>query len=585
MKQSTLNTVVLYDAATGQWLRFSSPIQVISAVNTREVLPALQLVEHMVDSKKLFAAGFLSYEAAPAFDTALVVKKTNGQFPLLWFGLYKKPSPFLLEKLRKDPVSYKTESWHSSVGFEKYKKTIRRIKNYISRGETYQVNYTHRLRTAFFGNELPFFVDLVSGAQTDYCAFLDIGRFAICSASPELFFHLNGDSLISKPMKGTVGRGRFEAEDIRQRQWLAASEKNRAENIMIVDMIRNDMGRIAETSSIRVKSLFDCERYPTLWQMTSTVTSKTKASIAQIITALFPCASITGAPKVSTMSIISKLESAPRRIYTGCIGYISPHRKALFNVAIRTVLIDKKNHIAEYGVGGGVIWQSKAAEEYKESMIKATALLRPDPEFSLLESFLWTPKKGYFLIGKHLNRLSVSATYFGFHAKMPSVRKKLDLFAQSLSLRPHKVRLLVARDGKITFEAIDLLKKAQSSPVLLKLALQPVDSLNRFLFHKTTNRRIYEQALADHTGCDDVLLFNERGEITETCTANIVVMKRGTLITPKKECGLLAGTFREHLLSQGKIQEKIIYLKDLKSAVNLYIINSVRKWRPAQIVR
>jgi para-aminobenzoate synthetase / 4-amino-4-deoxychorismate lyase len=581
MKQNTLNTVVLYNSATRQWLRFSSPKQVIKVSNIHDVVPALRHIEQLVETKGLYAAGFLSYESAPAFDEALRVKENDETFPLLWFGLYKKPCPIVLPFLHSSHPGYKTGAWRPSVRLGTYNKNISRIKKFISRGETYQVNYTFRLFAAFHGSEWPFFVDLVSGAQAGYPAFIDTGRFVICSASPELFFQLNDHILVSRPMKGTAPRGRFLLEDRQNRQWLADSEKNRAENIMIVDMIRNDMGRIANTGSVRVKSLFTCERYPTVWQMTSTVESLTRASIAEIFSALFPCASITGAPKVSTTNIISQLETSPRRIYTGCIGFIAPKRKAIFNVAIRTALIDRKNGSAEYGVGGGIVWQSDPDEEYKECLVKATGLLHPEPEFSLLESMLWTPGKGYFLLGRHLKRLSASIKYFGFYAKIPALKKSLESFAQSLAFQPHKVRLLVAHNGTTSCEAIKLNPTTLIKPVRLKIAYAPVNSADRFLFHKTTNRRVYEQAAAGRSGCNDVVLWNERGEITETCTSNIVVMKRGRFITPKTECGLLAGTFRAHLLARKKIHEGIITKDDLKSTEIFFIINSVRKWRHA----
>ena len=584
MKKNTLNSVVLYNSAAGQWLRFSSPQQIISTKVIQEVKPLLNYIENIVESKKLYAAGFLSYESAPAFDEALRVKKPDNAFPLLWFGLYKKPYPIVLQYPHVSRPGYKTGTWRPSVRFNTYKKNIRRIKNFIRRGETYQVNYTFRLATAFRGNEWPFFVDLVSGAQADYSAFIDTGRFVICSASPELFFQLNNHALVSRPMKGTAPRGRFLPEDEGKRQWLAASEKNRAENIMIVDMIRNDMGRIADTGSVRVANLFACERYPTVWQLTSTVESQTRASVAEIFSALFPCASITGAPKVNTTHIISRLETNSRRIYTGCIGYIAPGRKAQFNVAIRTALIDRKKKKAEYGVGGGIVWPSVDKEEYNECFVKAAVLLRPMPRFSLLESMLWTPANGYYLLQRHLKRLADSALYFGFTADIAAIRKKLGSFAQSLAPRPCKVRLVAAKNGKATCEAIRISSKPQHFPVHLKLSRAPVDSADCFLFHKTTNRCVYDQAAAGRSGCDDVLLWNEHGEITETCTSNIVVKRGNSLITPKQTCGLLAGTFRDHLLRKKIIREGIITKEVLASAEKIYCINSVRKWREAVLL-
>jgi para-aminobenzoate synthetase/4-amino-4-deoxychorismate lyase len=583
MKPTTLNTVILFDAVKKQWLRFASPKKIITVSNVIDVVPALHQLGQVVETKGLYAAGFLSYESAPAFDDALRVNKNEAAFPLLWFGLYDKPS-MVSPRMPESCPAYTVGAWQPSVRLSDYKKNIRRIKSFISRGETYQVNYTFRLRAPFHGNEWRYFFEFASAARAEYCAFIDTGRFVICSASPELFFHHNNRLLVSRPMKGTAARGRFTREDEQQRLWLASSEKNRAENIMIVDMIRNDMGRIADTGTIHVKNLFSCERYPAVWQMTSTVASKTRASVAEIFSALFPCASITGAPKVSTTRIIARLEKGPRRIYTGCIGYFAPKRKARFNVAIRTVLIDRKCNKAEYGVGGGIVWQSDPDEEYKECLVKASGLLYPEPEFSLLESILWRPGKGYFLLKRHLNRVLASAKYFGFYLQVPALQKRLGSLSQSLAPRPHKVRLLVARNGKITCGATVLSPAAFKEPVRLRLAHAPVDSAGRFLFHKTTNRRVYDRAAAGRSGCDDVVLWNESGEITETCTANIVVQKNGRLITPKTECGLLAGTFREHLLEKKTIREEIITTADLRSAEKIYIINSVRKWREAVLL-
>lgn len=348
---------------------------------------------------------------------------------------------------------------------------------------------------------------------------------------------------------------------------------------MIVDMIRNDMGRVAEIGSVRVPSLFDVERYPTLWQMTSTVTATTSASMDNIMAALFPCASITGAPKARTMQIIRDLETTPRRIYTGCIGFISPQGRAQFNVAIRTVLIDKQAGQAEYGVGSGIVWDSVNTEEYVECQIKAQVLTSNYPPFSLLETMLWTPDTGYFLLNYHLQRLQDSAIYFSIALAIEEVKNKLDALAISLPHKPHKIRLLVAQDGKITWEAKIL--DATKQPVKLSLAASPVDATNPFLYHKTTNRQLYDRARSASLDCDNVLLYNEQGEITETCIGNIVVQMHGELLTPPVKSGLLPGTFRAHLLAEGKITEQTIALEDLPKCDRIYVVNSVRKWREA----
>ncbi|HJS20221.1 MAG TPA: aminodeoxychorismate synthase component I, partial [Anaerolineales bacterium] len=338
------------------WLYFSEPFQMIIASTPQDVPGALNEVERLVEERGWHAAGFLSYEAASAFDSVLPSRSING-FPYLWFGLYSHPQSVDLPKPSHPKIAL---DWQPTVDRKSYDAAIDKIRDYIANGRTYQVNYTMRLQTDFDSSAWEFFLHLAQ-TQNEHAAYVDTGRYAICSASPELFFELNGGTITSRPMKGTIRRGRTTREDQAQAHWLKHSEKNRAENVMIVDMIRNDLGRIAKIGSVHVPELFTIERYPTLWQMTSTVTAQTTASITRIFSALFPCASITGAPKVSTMRMIHELETTPRRIYTGSIGYISQGRAAKFNVAIRTVLIDKQVQKAEYGVGGGIVWDSTSA--------------------------------------------------------------------------------------------------------------------------------------------------------------------------------------------------------------------------------
>jgi para-aminobenzoate synthetase/4-amino-4-deoxychorismate lyase len=461
---------------------------------------------------------------------------------------------------------------------------IDQIKELLAAGETYQVNFTFPLRAPFSSDPWQLFLGLAQDTPTGHAAFVGMERHSICSVSPELFFTLEGGHLLSRPMKGTAARGRTLAEDIARSEWLRESGKNRAENIMIVDMVRNDMGRIADVGSVRVSRLFEVERFSTLWQMTSTVESTTSASIADILTALFPCASITGAPKRRTMQIIASLESAPRRIYTGCIGFIAPERKAKFSVAIRTVLIDHEKREAEYGVGGGIVWESEPAEEYAECQTKGRVLTEQRPEFSLLETMLWTPGEGYFLLEHHLKRLHDSAVYFGFSLDLERADREIATLAATFPSVPHKVRLLAARDGGIACEASPISDESGSQGLRLRLAPNPVDSSNPFLFHKTTYRAVYEEARAACPECDDVLLWNEKGEITETTIFNVFVPVEGDIFTPPVECGLLPGVFRAWMLEQGTAREHVLTAEDLKRAGVFYVGNSVRKLRKARFL-
>ena len=392
------NTVLLKENEA--WCLFNDPQRVIYANTLNDVLPALREIEDLTQREHWHAAGFISYEAAPAFDKAHLTKPVTG-LPLLWFGLYPAPRPITLPK----PDSAKPNlSWLPTVDRDTYNTAIEKIKNYIAEGQTYQVNYTMRLLAEFNIDPWNFFLHLAQ-TQNNHAAYIDTGRYVIASASPELFFQLDGETITGRPMKGTVKRGRTTLEDQEKAEWLHKSEKNRAENVMIVDMIRNDLGRIAKTGSVNVPELFTTEKYPTLWQMTSTVQAQTEASLTKIFTALFPCASITGAPKVRTMQIISELETTSRQIYTGSIGYIAPNRKAKFNVAIRTALIDRQTQTAEYGIGGGIVWDSTSTDEYAEALLKARVLTEETPQFSLLETMLWTPEAGFFLREKHIARL------------------------------------------------------------------------------------------------------------------------------------------------------------------------------------
>ncbi len=409
------------------------------------------------------------------------------------------------------------------------------------------------------------FCALAQAQPGGYLAYIETGPYTLCSASPELFFTLDGEHLTCRPMKGTVRRGLTLAQDEAQAAWLQASIKNRAENVMIVDMIRNDLGRIARTGSVAVPHLFQAERYPTLWQMTSTVVAESDLPFQRILAALFPCASITGAPKPSTMRIIAGLENTPRHVYTGAIGFYAPGRQAQFNVAIRTVTIDHTADIAEYGTGGGIVWDSTARGEYDESLLKARLLTRRLPEFSLLETLLWQPESGIFLLDEHLLRLRDSAVYFNFPLDLEQAHRKLLAAAAALPGQPHRLRLLLDRHGATTIESTPLDPAALGTPqpdasaplVRLALAARPIDPADPFLYHKTTQRLVYQQALAESPGAEDVLLWNPNRQLTESTIANLVVRLNGELLTPPLAGGLLPGVYRSHLLRGGVIKEHL----------------------------
>lgn len=579
------------------WLSFQNPVEVLTARTPDEVFQCLEAIER----SGLWGAGFVSYEAASAFDDAL---KTHpaGRLPLLQFGLFQtlETHPGLRPPLHGR--GYQLGEWKPSVSRDEYTEAIALIKAHIAAGDTYQVNYTFRLNADFKGDPFGFFFELTAAQQGGYGAFIETDDFAICSASPELFFELKDGTITSRPMKGTLPRGLTFSKDWKNADALKNSAKDRAENIMIVDMIRNDIGRVANAGSVETLSHFDVEKYPTVWQMTSTVRGKLAPEpqnkecrisnyegMGRIFEALFPCASITGAPKAKTMEIIQGLEKSPRGIYTGAIGFIDPDGNAQFNVAIRTAVLDRSSGVMEYGIGGGIVWDSNSKDEYAEALSKAAILTKRMPDFQCLETMLWEDGE-IFLLERHLKRLTNSAKYFDFQIDLNEIRQKLDEFCRPRALTrrapgegpgPTKIRLLLSRDGTLDFQCLEL--SLTDGPVKLALAKEPVDSGDVFLYHKTTNRAVYEKAKLDFPDADDVLLYNERGEVTESCIANVVVELDGRKVTPSVECGLLAGTFRDELLARGEIEEGVVTLDDLKRADSIWLINSMRKWRPVLV--
>lgn len=561
--------------STSRCRRFRRPVRVYETRDPAEVRSLLGAIDAEVQRGYL-AAGYLAYEAASAFDPALKTHPPT-ELPVLWFGIYPSPE----EGEAESPDAYYTlDAWDSCVSAEDYRETVARLREWIAAGDTYQVNYTFPLRTAFRGSSLRWFFDLCEAQQADYCTHLNIGRFHLVSASPELFFELDGESLRTKPMKGTAPRGRFSEEDRANANALRASIKDRAENVMIVDLLRNDLGRISRTGSVCVESLFDIERYPTVWQMTSTITSQTAASVPSILAALFPSGSVTGAPKVRTMEIIREVERVPRGVYCGAVGWWGPERQASFNVAIRTAVVDTQGSSATYFVGSGITWDSSAEAEYEECLNKALILRQPDKPFALLESLLFDG--AYALLDLHLARLQESADYFGYPFDRGRVMCQLDAAARAYAGSALKVRLLLERAGSCHAESVPA---PETRCVRLGLATQAVDSQEVFLFHKTTNRAVYERARASCADCDDVLLWNERGEITESTVANVVLELDGSFITPPRTCGLLAGTFRAHLLATGRVSERVVTIEDLVRCTAIHLINSVRGWIPVEFVR
>ncbi len=561
-------------------LVFDRPLGIYSTTERAEVISILREAETASRSGR-WVALMLSYEAAPAFDRSF---KTHAPaaLPLVWAAVFDNPTQDnSILKFGND--AYRVDDWKPHVSQSQYHDTVNRIRELIAAGDTYQVNYTFPLASTFRGEPLSWYRDLCRAQGSDTCAYLNLGRYQVLSLSPELFFERTGDSVRAKPMKGTIRRGRWAAEDDEMAKRLALSAKDRAENVMIVDLLRNDLGKVSVTGSVRVSSLFDVEQYQTLWQMTSTVESTLRpdSTLIDLLAALFPCGSITGAPKIRTMGVIRELELQPRSIYTGTIGLVRPGGDCLFNVAIRTVVLDSETGEATFGVGGGITFDSIPEREYEECLVKSAFLSSAADSFQLLETMLLEEGR-FFLLDRHLDRLRASAKYFDFLYNEKQIRRELDAIAPSHSRDRWKVRLLLSKNGEIHLEPIELSHDAVGQ-WRVALAERPIDSADRFLFHKTTKRAVYDEAKAARPNCDDVILWNERGEITESTVANVVVSIEGQLYTPPVECGLLAGTFRAELLAEGEIRERVVRAEELQRSKEIFLINSVRRWTRARL--
>ena len=469
---------------------------------------------------------------------------------------------------------------------EKYCKDIRTIKELIAAGEVYQVNYTGRFHFGFSGSPLALFRELLKQQPVGYAAYLDTGDRQILSLSPELFFRIEGRRIITRPMKGTAPRGETAVEDVRSAGWLAASEKNRAENLMIVDLLRNDLGRIAVPGSVMVPELFKVEQYKTLYQMTSTVEAVLREDVTpdEILRALFPCGSITGAPKIRSMQIIRELEEEPRGIYTGAIGYFAPDGSAQFNVAIRTIEI--RGHEAVMGAGGGIVADSDPEEEYRECLLKAGFLTKAAvrQNLELIETMLFDG--GVVREKFHIARLVRSAGILGFCCEPESVRRILDKYVSALdSGKRYRVRLVLSREGgvKITSEP----SAVQEDKVSAGIWKEPVSSGDPFLRIKTSWRPWFAAplAFARKNGLADMILLNEYGQLTQGCISNVFVERAGVLYTPPVDCGLLPGVLREELLSDpARCREMVLYPEDLGEADDVYLGSSLRGLRKVTVV-
>ncbi len=545
-----------------------------------------------------YVAGFFAYECGEGLRALGGGKPQNTTMPISWFGVYSKafifnhrsgnfegasPDEVAEGGFRCDP-GYEVSDLQFGITEADYAEKVSQIKEYIRSGDTYQVNFTDKLQFELTGTPQAMYAALIENQQVPYGAFIHGEGWQVLSFSPELFFRMNDRRILTRPMKGTARRGADQAEDESLAQWLQNDLKNRSENVMIVDLLRNDLGRICEYGSVRAERLFAVQKYETLFQMTSEISGTLRPGVryAEVFASLFPCGSVTGAPKQRTIEIIQELERAPRGVYTGAIGFFSPAREAVFSVPIRTAFLE--NNRGTMGVGSGIVIDSHAEEEFRECMLKAKFLTAREGPFDLLESILWND--GYLLLPEHLERMQSSAEYFDFKFERGTVAKALEETERQFERGQRiKVRIQLERSGAMKVTHVRVEEPAGLEKIIIS-AIR-VFSGDRFLRHKTTRRTLYEQQQAEalRRGYEEVLFLNESDEVTESANSNVFIEKDGQWLTPAVACGVLPGVYRRHLLETNpSAAERTLKLEDLAHADAIYLCNSVRGCRRVAVV-
>ncbi|MGD7707243.1 aminodeoxychorismate synthase component I [Microlunatus sp. Y2014] len=574
------------------WL-FEQPHRVVVARTTDEVVPALEAVATASEQGR-WAAGYVAYDAAAAFDPGLVTAATDSAhtdpagMPLVWFMIGGPPTdPQSLPTSVAPLAGARQLAWTSA----EHGAAVDAVRAAIAAGETYQCNLTTRLQVDRTAAPAELYAHLATGQRGRYNALMDLGDVsdhAVVSASPEGFFEWRGDRLVCEPMKGTIARGASVAADRARRDQLISSRKDRAENLMIVDLVRNDLSRICRPGTVEVSDLFACRRFPTVWQLTSTVSGRLAGDtdLVDVFTALFPSGSVTGAPKARTMELITELEPSPRGVYCGAIGWVAPADRpvrARFSVAIRTAVVGRSTGRATYGVGGGITWGSTPAGEWEEVLAKTAVWDHRPTDWDLLETM--GARDGMVVdLDRHLARLAASADHFDRPVDLTELRERL---ADVHPWPRARVRVQLGPTGGFTIKST-VAPDPDTAPVRLVVDELPVDPDSPWLHHKTTNRQLYEDARTRHRighgGADDVVLINDHGHVTETTIANLVVRVGDSWFTPPTSDGCLPGIRRGRLLDEGQLAERSITVAELRAADEVAVINSLRGWRKAVLI-
>jgi para-aminobenzoate synthetase/4-amino-4-deoxychorismate lyase len=568
--------------------RFGAPCAVLRASTLDEVVPVIEEADRFARAGR-WVVGFVAYEAAPAFDPAFACGSGH-PLPMAWFAVFDAPHgdhsaldddrrrAFDCEEPSLDPVACMRNDDHAGA--------VRRIHEHISAGDVYQVNLTVPFSASLSSDPMALYERMRVAQGGRYACYLDIGEARILSASPELFFDRRGSLVRSRPMKGTAARGPYPSVDAAARDALVHSEKDRAENVMIVDVVRNDLGRVAEVGSVNVSALCEPERYPSVWQLTSTVEATVDPArpLTELFGALFPPASITGAPKIRATAIIRDLEAQPRGVYCGAIGVVRPGGDATFNVAIRTAWTGSASAILHLNAGGGITSDSTAEGELREVAAKVDAFTRCVAPSGLFET-IRVEGGECVRLDRHLARMASSAAHLGIPFDGARALRTLEeTLAATSTLDPvARARLDLGRTGALSAIVAPFRDHTEAGPLPVAVAREPVDAADMRLYHKTTDRRLYDSALDAAPGMFDVLLWNSDGLATELTRGNLVVELDGRRLTPPIECGLLPGTLRGELLERGEVLERILALDEVRRAQRLWFVNSLRGWVPIRI--
>jgi len=567
-----------------RWALFQDPVEIMRTESLDEVEYVIDAAEKKT-KEGLHCCLMVPYDSAPAFDSALRSSRSY-EIPAAWAALYKKPERLISFDDFPDSEDVEIRA-KNEIAKREYFDSISRIKSLIRDGETYQVNFTFRINAAAPRAAENCFLNLFKFHRPIYGAFVNTGDLKIMSFSPELFLMKKSNILTSFPMKGTAARMPVYEEDLRAAQKLSADSKNRAENLMITDMVRNDLGRISRNGTVKTEALFKTVTTPSVHQMISIVngTIKGNTGLMDIFRAMFPPASITGAPKVRTMSIIKEIEKSPRGIYTGTIGHISPKGDFIFNVAIRTAVVSGKNLVA--GIGGGIVADSMPKSEWDEALLKSSFLKCGGSGFRVFETILFRRNEGWLWLEEHLDRLEKSQKYFLRRFD----RKKIN--STLLKVSPKfpsvaRVKISLSSDGTPDVEFREIVKNGWRAKKINALFSKiRTSSKNIFLYHKTSERKLYDEELkkAQTVGYDEVIFANEKGEITEGAITNIFAKINGGWITPPVGCGLLPGIWRSKMIAKLSAKEQVIGIEEFMSCEKIMIGNSVRDFVFAKIIK